>query len=82
MAMLTERLEVRLPSELMRLLREEAQRRGISVAQLVREAIESSLIGDRKARVQAAEELFKVEAPVAEWPEMKKEIEEAHLEVK
>jgi len=80
MATLTERLEVRLPSELMRLLREEAQRRGISVAHLVREAIESSLIGDRKARVQAAEELFQVESPVSGWSQMKKEIEEAHLE--
>ena len=79
-ATLTERLELRLPPELMRLLREEARRRGISVAQLVREAIEASLIGDREARIRAAEELFRLEAPVSEWPEMKREIEEAHLE--
>mgnify|MGYP000509959525 CR=1 FL=1 len=79
MATLTERLELRLPPELMRLLRQEAQRRGVSVAQLVREAIESSLMGNRQARIQAAEELFQVEAPVSEWPKMKKEIEEAHL---
>jgi len=80
MATLTERLELRLPPELMRLLREEARRRGISVAQLVREAIEASLNGDREARIRAAEELFRLEAPVSGWPAMKREIEEAHLE--
>lgn len=80
MATLTERLELRLPPELMRLLRQEARQRGVSVAQLVREAIEASLLGDRRARVQAAEELFQIEAPVSEWPKMKEEIEEAHLE--
>ncbi len=80
MATLTERLELRLPPELMQLLREEARRRGISVAQLVREAIEASLLGDREARIRAAEELFRLEAPVSEWLEMKREIEEAHLE--
>jgi len=46
----------------------------------VRKAIEASLLGDRQARVQAAEELFQIEAPVSEWPKMKEEIEEAHLE--
>jgi len=46
----------------------------------VRKAIESSLLEDRQARVQAAEELFQIEAPVSEWPKMKEEIEEAHLE--
>ena len=80
MATLTERLELRLPPELMRLLRQEARQRGVSVAQLVRKAIESSLLEDRQARVQAAEELFQIEAPVSEWPKMKEEIEEAHLE--
>ncbi len=77
---MTERLELCLPPELMQLLREEARRRGISVAQLVREAIEASLLGDREARSRAAVELFRLEAPVPEWPEMKREIEEAHLE--
>jgi len=49
------------------------------VAQLVREAIEAALLGDREARVRAAEGLFRLEAPVSEWPERKREIEEAHL---
>ena len=76
---LTERLEVRLPAHTLQLLRREAQRRGVSVAQLVREAIDLLLAEDRQARVQAAEALFQVEAPVADWPEMKREIEEARV---
>ncbi len=74
-----ERLELHLPPELMRMLREEARRRGISVAQLAREFIELSLAGDRQARIRAAEELFQIGAPVSEWSEMEKEIEKAHL---
>ena len=74
----TERLEIRVSSETMQLLRQEARHRGISVAQLVREAIEL-FVRERQARMQAAEALFRLEAPVADWPEMKQEIEVAHL---
>jgi len=82
MGVLTERLEVRLPSQTMQLLRQEARQRGVSVSQLVREAIELLLMQDRQARMQAAEALFQIGAPVADWPEMKREIEEAHREPK
>lgn len=74
---LTERLEVRLPTHTLQLLRREAKRRGVSVGQLVREAIDLLQAEDRHAKVQAAEALFHVDAPVADWPEMKREIEEA-----
>ena len=80
MGALTERLEIRLPPQTMQSLRQEARQRGISVAQLVREAIELMLVQDRQARIQAAEALFKIEAPVADWSEMEQEIEKAHLE--
>ena len=79
MGTLSERLEVRISPQMMDLLRQEAQQRGVSIAQLVREAIEQLLLQDRRARIQAAEALFQVEAPVSEWLEMKREIEEAHL---
>lgn len=62
---------------MLRLLREEAERRGISVAGLVREAIEFMLRYDREARLQAARSLFEVGEPVAEWPQMEREITEA-----
>jgi len=75
---LSERLEVRLPPETAQLLRREAERRGVPVARLVREAIDLLLQEDRQARLRAAEALFQVEAPIADWDQMKREIEEAH----
>lgn len=77
---LTERLEVRLAPATMRLLRQEAEMRGASVAALVREAIDLLLAQDRQARLRAAEALFRVEAPVADWPAMEREIEAAYLD--
>jgi Arc/MetJ-type ribon-helix-helix transcriptional regulator len=52
----------------------------MSVAQLVREAITLLLKEDQQARRRAAEDLFQIGAPVADWSEMKREIEEAHIE--
>ena len=80
MAMLTERLEIRLPPEKIRILRQEARKRGISVAQLVRNAVDFLLEQDMESRLQAAESLFRVEAPVGDWEKMKEEIEKAHIE--
>ena len=80
MGHLTERLEIRLPREQLRLLRQEARRRGVPVAQVVREAIDLLLVEeDRQDRVRAAEELFRINAPVADWEGMKREIEEGYL---
>lgn len=79
MEALNERLEVRLSSETLRLLRQEAKQKGIPIAQLVRKAIDMMLKEDTEYRLGAAEALFQIEAPVADWPEMKKEIEDAHL---
>lgn len=73
----TEPLEVQLPPQTLQLLRQEAERRAMSVADLVREAIDLLLAQDRQARVQAAEALCQVEAPAADWEQMKREIEEA-----
>lgn len=75
MATLTERLQVRLSKETLRLLREEAEQHGVSMAKLAREAIDSLLKEDRQERLRAAEALFRVGAPVADWSEMKREIE-------
>jgi len=79
MATLTERLEIRLEAHKLRELKKEAEERGISVAQIVREAIDLLLKEDKEARMRAAEKLFRVGAPVADWDQMKQEIEEAHL---
>ncbi len=77
MGTLTERFQVRLAPQTLELLRQEAQRRRVSVAQVVREAVDLLLQQDREARIQAAEALFRVNAPVADWEEMKAEIDDA-----
>ncbi|MBI4470569.1 MAG: ribbon-helix-helix protein, CopG family [Acidobacteria bacterium] len=77
MSTLSERLEIRLPPHTMEQLRLEAKTRGVSVGQVAREAIDLLLRQDRKSRVEAAEALFEVEAPVSDWSTMKREIEDA-----
>jgi len=71
---LSERFEVRLPSEQLRELRQEAQRRKVSVAQLIREAIQLLLEEDLKRRQQAAMDLFQAEAPIEDWDVMEQQI--------
>ncbi|MBI2940301.1 MAG: hypothetical protein HYY04_07650 [Chloroflexi bacterium] len=74
---LTERLEVPVSPNTVHLLRPEARRRGVPVAHVVREAIDLLLEQDRRVRLRAAEALFQVGAPVADWDQMRREIEEA-----
>ncbi len=80
MEALTERFEIRLSRHTLQALRLEAQQRSVSMARLVREAIDLLLEEDRRAKLRAAESLFEVGAPVAEWEQMKQEIVTAHLE--
>jgi hypothetical protein len=76
--MVSERLEVRLPATTIEVLRREAAERRTSVAGIVREAIDLMLNEDRPARLRAAEALFRVDASVADWQHMKRQIEESH----
>lgn len=78
MAALTERLEVRLQPRALQNLRREAERHGISLGEAVRQAIDLWLEEDHQARQQAAEVLFHVGAPVADWEQMKAEIIEGY----
>jgi len=79
MATSSQRLEVRLEPQILQRLRQEARRRGTSMTQLVREAIDLLLKEDQAAKRQAAEALFQVEAPIDDWEKMKQEIIEARL---
>jgi len=79
MATLTQRLEIRLDTTTLRMLEAEARRRGLSVGALVREAIRRLLEEDAAARQAAVERLAGLDAPVADWETMKREIEIAYL---
>lgn len=78
-----ERLEIRLDPERYSRLRREAQERGVSMAWIVREALDRYYVsGDKeeaKRRQQAMERLFSTDAPVEDWPTMKEEIEKGFL---
>jgi hypothetical protein len=77
MEILTERLEIRVDSSTMRQLRSLADRRGVSIGRVVRDALGHELGDDRAERLRAAEALFAVGASVADWPVMEDEIEAA-----
>ncbi|OIO83227.1 MAG: hypothetical protein COW32_03410 [Candidatus Aquicultor secundus] len=82
MSSLPRRLEVRLDEQRFKVLEEESQRRGKSVSELVREAIDARYPA-REARIlkklKAVEELGKVEAPVSSWEQMEEEIRRGML---
>ena len=60
-------------------MRQESIRRRASLGELVREALQEKY-GSREARRhEAVERLFSVDAPVADWEQMKREIEEGRL---
>ncbi len=73
-----ERLEIRISAPMLAELRQEAHRRGLPIAELVRRSIDAFLQHDREERHRAAENLFQVGAPVGEWEEMKREISAAY----
>lgn len=80
MEALTKRIEIRVTDRTFRLVQEEARARGVSVGQLVREGIGRLVEADTAARIRAAEALFEIEAPVADWPDVEREIEAARAE--
>jgi plasmid stability protein len=80
--MLTERLEVRLDEEMMRRVRLEADRHGVSVGELVRTALQGYFEEDRRRRIEAAERLCSMELdwPVGPWEEIEGELYESMYE--
>lgn len=76
---LTRRTQLLLDDDLHRRLRESAERRGISMGALIREAIDEKLSRVQEDRARAIDELLAAEPmPVDDWPVMKKEILESH----
>lgn len=73
-----ERLEIRIPSPMLASLKKEARARSVPVAELVRQAISLYLETDMRERMEAAQQLFRIGAPVDGWEVMKREISEAY----
>ena len=73
--MMSERLEVRIDPGTMELLKEVSEKRGVSVGELVRQAVSTYLADeDRAARMAAVEALCSLEVfEVDEWEAMEEE---------
>ncbi|MDQ2707781.1 MAG: ribbon-helix-helix domain-containing protein [Actinomycetota bacterium] len=79
MAMLNHRLQVLLDDERLARLVKEAERRGSSVATLVREAIDTAFPADGLSRTEAGRLLLDAEPiEVGDWSELKDEIEQMY----
>jgi hypothetical protein len=79
MATMTRRLQVLLDPDRYERLERHAQRRGTSVAMLVREAIDTAFPNNQPTRAEAGRRLLDAEPiPVDDWPIMKREIEEMY----
>lgn len=74
------RLEIRLRPEQLQKLKEEAAAKKTSVGDLVREAIDQRYAVSPEDKLNAVRDMASINAPVADWDQMKKEIEAGHLE--
>ena len=76
---LTRRLQVLLDEDRYARLERQANRRGTSVATLVREAIDAAFPPEVLSRAEAAQRILEAEAiRVDDWPAIKQEIEESY----
>lgn len=77
MATLTRRLQLLLDEGRFARLEQRAQRRGTSVAALIREAIDSTFPDEELDRARAIELLLGADPmPIDDWPVLKQEIED------
>jgi hypothetical protein len=80
MATLTHKIQLLLDDHQHRALLTLAKTQGKTLSALLREAVVEQLLKEarRTARQKAFEEISAMTLPVADWPEMEKEIERAH----
>ncbi len=69
------RLEIRLNPDQLEKLKKEAAEKKKSVGSIVREAIELRYEISEEDRLKAIQQISGLNAPVADWEQMKKEIE-------
>jgi anti-sigma28 factor (negative regulator of flagellin synthesis) len=73
------RLEIRLHPEQLRKLKNEAAANNTSVGDLVREAIDKRYEVSKDDKLKAVQQMANINAPVADWEQIKKEIESGYL---
>ena len=77
---LTKKTTILFSPKIYRQLERVAEKQGTSVAHLVRKAaIQCYLVPDRRTRLEAVKALAAMELPVADWPQMEREIGKGRL---
>ena len=80
MEALTKKTTILFPPKIYRQLEQVAEKQGTSVAHLIRKAaIQCYLVPDRRTRLEAVKALAAMKLPVADWPQMEREIEQGRL---
>jgi len=70
-----QRADLLLPKKLLQRLRRDARERKTSLSALVRETLERTYtIASEQERMAAAKRLTSCQGPVADWPQMKRQI--------
>ena len=76
MSTLSKRLEIRLDPSTLCVLQAQAHKEHASIGELIRRAVEKTYLHSQKGSPKtAAQHLCSLGAPVADWPQMEKEIE-------
>lgn len=78
---LSERLEIRLHADMMNLLRKEARQRNVSVAHIVRQAVEAFLKEKRQSQLESVEYLYKIGVSMSQGGQMKQVMEDVEGKV-
>lgn len=68
------RLQVLVRPEQMARLQRESEKRGTSVGELIREAVDRAFPDDQRARDRAYERIIRANLPVEDWSKMKRRL--------
>ena len=71
-------MEIRVEPQQLEKLKADARRRKIPIGEIIREVIDQKYAVTREEKIKEAQKMFKLELPIKNWDEMKREIEEGY----
>ncbi len=71
-------MEIRVKPQQLEKLKADARRRKIPIGEIIREVIDQKYAVTREEKIKEAQKMFKLELPIKNWDEMKREIEEGY----
>ena len=76
----SKRLEIRVEPQQLEKLKADARKRKIPIGEIIREVIDQKYSVTREEKIDEAQKMFKLDLPIKNWDEMKREIEEGYKE--